>query len=158
MAQYKHKKSEDNFLKYVIIGFVVVIVGLTAWSITWSALDAPEVPDTLLDYDDFDQVGAFESIENFNDEVFGVYYYSESCPACKVLKPKILIFADDNSFDMPIYLMDAYGTLGDKDIVVGPLGETLRYTPTLLIYNNGVLTQFIVSAEEIAAYIDDVES
>ena len=59
---------------------------------------------------------------------------------------------------MPVYLMDAYGTLGDKNVVVGPLGELLQYTPTLLIYTNGVLTQFIVGGEPIAAWLDDVEN
>ena len=157
MAGNKHRSGEDNFLKYIIIGFGVAIVGLVILGIVLSSLeDEPEVP--LLDYDDFQQVSHFDLISEYDDEIFGVYYYSESCPSCINLKPRLLEFASSNALDMPIYLMDAYGTLGDKTIVVGPLGEQLQYTPTLLIYTNGVLTQFIVGSDEIDAFINITES
>ena len=109
-----------------------------------------------LEYTDFSQVESFESIAAYEDEIFGVYYYSENCGACISLKTILLEFADSNVINMPVYLMDAYQVTGDKSIIRGLIGEELMYTPTLLIYENGVLTRFIIGSIDVAKFIEDV--
>ena len=54
--------------------------------------------------------------------------------------------------------MDAYGTSGDRSLITGPGGVGLTSTPTMLIFKDGLMVDFIVNADNITDFFDEVEA
>lgn len=151
MAKKMRKKNEDKFLKNIIIGFCVATAVLILAVILYGVFS------NELKYDDFEQVGNYQLITTMDDASYAVYLYSEECPACKGIKTQVLEFADNNKSNLPLYLMDTAQTSGYPEYVVGPAGESLTSTPTLMVIQDGVMTQFIVGADQITSFFDGVE-
>jgi thiol-disulfide isomerase/thioredoxin len=148
----KHGKKDDKFLLYTIIGFGVVFVGLI---ITLVTINATTVS---YEYEDFDHLEFFELAATQTDSFYGVYYYATSCAACNSIKPTVLDFAANNT-DFPLYFMDAYGMsdLSDKSVIEFD-GEGLQYTPTLLVYSNGLLVDMLVGSDSITPFLQEIEN
>ena len=109
-------------------------------------------------YSDFDAVTNYALVDNQVEDVYGVYFYSETCGACNSIKARLIAFADSNEMDLKIYMMDAYGTSGDRSLITGPGGVGLTSTPTMLIFKDGLMVDFIVNADNITDFFDEVEA
>lgn len=152
------RKGQDNFLLYIIIGFVVLIVGLSAALIITNTIEDNNT--TTYEYDEFEHLYDFSQFDSQNESLYGVYYYQETCGGCQAAKQDTLAFATENNLNMNVYLVDANLT-SDNDNVKDDIvfnGEELRYTPTLLIYNDGVLEDMIVGYEALISFYNTVEN
>lgn len=156
MAKYG-KKNSDKVLMYSIIGIVaaIIILSIALLVVSNQGNDVPE--EDLYDYDQFSHVTNFDNLDDLNADVYAVYYYQVSCGACAAIKQDVLERAAGNESSMPIYLMDATNTTGSKDRVILN-GETIRYTPTMLVYRDGELVEMLVGSDNILPFIDDVDS
>lgn len=149
-----HRKKEDNFLRNVLIVFGSVFVILLGVMIYYNI--------TALDYDDFEQLGTYDVIAEQDEELYAVYYYSTSCGACASIKEKLLKFAKENELGMKVYLMGYEVTFEDeqdsRDLIIGPAGEELTSFPTLMVYQDGEMIEFLVNTTNITNFMDDVAS
>lgn len=149
-----YKKKQDNFLRNIVIGFGVVFFVMMAIFL-YMSITEPK-------YNDFEQVGVYENADNMPEGTYGVYFYSETCPACVSIKSSFLEFAEGNALDLKIYLMDSAQTTGDRlssfSFYDADEGEVLQLTatPTLLIYKDGTLVDMIVSADSIQEFMIQV--
>lgn len=149
----KHRKKEDNFLRNVLIIFGSVFVILMGVMIYYNI--------TALDYDDFEQLGEYSEVAIQDEDLYAVYYYSTSCGACASIKEEILKFAKENELGMKLYLLGYEVTARDnvaRALIVGPNDETLSSFPTLMIYQDGEMIEFLVNTTNITAFMDDVAS
>jgi thiol-disulfide isomerase/thioredoxin len=151
MANKSYGKKKDNFLVNVIIGFVAVMVILVVGVLVLNATG----PKT--EYSDFEQIGNYATISQKEEDAYFVYFYSESCGACNSIKASIMSFANDNELNTKVYMMDAYDTSGDRSFITGPGGVAMNSTPTLLLFENGTMTEFIVNADNITDFLESVE-
>lgn len=143
---------KDNFLRNVVIGFGIVTVVLVTAVILLNAFG----PKT--EYNDFEQVGNYALASQQEEDVYAVYFYSETCGACISIKGATMGFGNKNALDIPLYLMDSENTAGLINVIVGPGGETLQATPTMLVYKNGQIISFFQNAEVISDFYENVEN
>lgn len=144
-------KKKDNFLRNVLIGFGVTIVALVV-GVTLLNIYGPSNS-----YDDFDKVTNYALIGQQTEDLYAVYFYSESCNACQQIKGRTMQFADNNELDMKVYMMDAATTGGDRSFIsLG--GQGLNSTPTMLIFKDGTLVNYYVGSDTIVDFYDDVEN
>jgi thiol-disulfide isomerase/thioredoxin len=147
----KYGSKSDKTMVYIISIFGLLMVALT---ISFIFLKATE---TTYEYDQFDHLYDFSTLDQQSEDLYGVYYYQESCAACNSIKQQTLEFVDDNSAGFKVYLMDAQYTTGDKTrFVFGD--QTLQYTPTMMIFQNGVLVDMLVGSDNILPFYSDVEN
>lgn len=123
------KKKDNRFIIYILGGVIIAFLGLTM------ALFIYNTANPQLDYDDMEQVNNFAETYSQEEDVYLVYFYAESCPACGDIKREVLGFADDNTYDVPVYFVDlAKVSLPSNvnDILTG-----YRGTPHMEIVVNG---------------------
>lgn len=149
-----YKKKQDNFLRNVLIGFGSIFVILFAVMVYFNI--------TELKYDDFEQVGTYDDVDNMEEDLYAVYYYSLSCGVCTTIKADILQFAEENALGMKVYMLGHEETSeifpGAKQLITGPEGEKLTSTPTLMIFKDGELIEFVVGNPYIPQFIDDINN
>lgn len=145
----RKQKSKDNFIKKVSIVFAALLGIMTVTVVILN-----QTSDTL-DYKSFQEVDSYEKVNEIEDQKFSLYFYSESCGACKSIKNSSLSFFDDNRDNLPVYMLDASTIRGSRDSLDLPQGESLTSTPTLMIVEYGVIVQFLVGTVEIQDYIDN---
>ena len=147
MATYKngHKKnSNDKFLSYVLIGFAITFFVILISMVLFNSFDS------TLDYDSFSTIDDYLEIQLKDEEVYLVYWYSETCPACTAIKDQVLEFADSNEVDMKVYFMDAATTTGTNYIT------QMTGTPSLLTIINGEIVDLNVGNVDIPATFDAI--
>ena len=144
-------QKDSKFLIYIIGGFVVAFSGLAL------ALVIYNTANPTLDYNDMEQLDSFVDTYNQEEDVYLVYFYSETCPACQRIKSEVLRFADDNNADVPVYFVDLAKVslpANVNDILTG-----YRGTPHMEIVMNG--NYFGASASgssEIPNLFDEINS
>ena len=146
------KQNQDKFLSRLIIGFAIVLIAAIAVVVIGNKVSAS------YEYEDFTQVGNYQAMGSLPDDAYAVYFYSKTCGACKSIKFKTLEFATENKIDLPVYLLDSAQTSGSRTLISGPTGQSLDATPTLMIFSNDIMVQFIVGADQITDFYADVES
>jgi thiol-disulfide isomerase/thioredoxin len=151
MAKKSYGKKKDNFLVNVIVGFGAVMVLMVVAVLILNA-NGPKT-----EYSDFEQIGDYSTIASKSEDAYFVYFYSESCGACTSIKASMMSFANSNNLNTKVYLMDAYSTTGDRSFIKGPGDVAMNSTPTLLLFENGTLTEFIVNADNISDFLESVE-
>lgn len=144
--------KKDNFLRNVIITFGA-LMGVLIIVIISMQLFGP-----MTSYSDFDYIEQYSLIDDQKEDVYGVYFYSEECGACNSIKANMIEFANGNELDMKLYLLDAYNTSGDRGLISGPGGAGLDSTPTLMIFKDGNMVDFIVNGDNINSFFDAVEA
>jgi len=142
-------KQKDNFLRNVIIGSAVVL------AVLMGAIFLMDATDKTLTYEDFQQVGYYELINSMPESDYIVYFYSEDCSHCNAIKADTMEFGRDNNLDLPLYLLDASTTLGDRTIVnLG--GQQMNGTPTLLVIHDNQLVDYYIGDTPILAFYEGV--
>ena len=141
-----YKKKQDNFMRNIFIGFGVIFIILMAVFV-YMRITEPK-------YTDFEQVGNYAVADNMPEDQYAVYFYSETCPSCESIKNGMLKFANNNDLGLKFYLMDAGQTYGDR------LNEIpgLTSTPTLIIYQNRQMVDFIVGSDNITEFMNEVNA
>ena len=139
-----YKKKQDNFVRNIFIGFGVAFFVLMAVFV-YMRVTEPK-------YTDFESIPAYEFADNMPEDAYAVYFYSESCPACNSIKSGFLRFAKTNELGLKVYMMDAGQTDGSYTEI-----PNLSATPTLLIYQDGEIVDFIQSATSIQEFMGEVE-
>lgn len=149
-----YKKKQDNFLRNILIGFGSVFVVLFAVMVYFNI--------TELKYEDFQEVGTYDDMDNMPEDVYAVYYYSTGCSVCARIKSQVLQFAEENAAGLKVYMMGYEVTSevipGSRLDVVGPGGETLTSFPALIIFEDGQIVNWIGGGEDIPNFIDDVNN
>jgi thiol-disulfide isomerase/thioredoxin len=149
MAKKRKRRSKDNFIRNVLIVFGSMLVILIGMLIIYN------ITSDELKYKDFENVSSYEEVKNISDQKYLLYFYSDSCPYCQQIKAASLNFFDENKDELPVYMLDADRIRGSKDSLNLPFGESLSSTPTLMVVENGIITQFLVGTVEIQNYYDN---
>ncbi len=147
MATYKngHKKgSNDKFLSYVLIGFAITFFVILVSLVIYNSFNK------TLDYDSFSTIDNYSDIQQMDEDVYLVYWYSETCTACTTIKAEVLAFADSNEVDMKVYFMDA-GTASGTNYIPQMTG-----TPSLITIINGAIVDLNVGNIEIPQTFDEI--
>jgi thioredoxin-related protein len=119
-----------------------------------TACTEEETPDQTIDYNDFEEVGSFETALSKEEESYLLYFYSETCSICVNVKSDVLSFFDTNQELMKVYMMDVYNTEGNyRSIDLGE-GAELVGTPTLILVENGAVRSFFQGSVEIEQYME----
>ena len=155
-----YKKKQDNFLRNVLIGFGSVFVVLFAVMLYFNI--------TELKYDDFEQVGTYDDVAKMPEDVYAVYYYSTSCGACNTIKSTVLDFAEENALGLKVYMLGHEQTSevipGARSRILDPAGPTetttgyLSSTPTLIVFQDGEIIEFIIGGNNIPDFIESVNN
>ena len=155
----KRKNNNDKVLMYSIIGVfaAIIILSIALVVVQGNEVDEP-VDDGLYDYSQFQKLTNYDTLDDQSQDVYAVYFYSESCGACQSIKQDVLEMAASNNSGLKIYLLDAgdYPD-GDRDRIILN-GEDLSHTPTMLVYRDGELVELYEGSAVIMPFIDDVES
>jgi len=144
-------KNESKFLLYIIGGFVLVFVGLVLALVIYNSANPS------FDYDDMEQVDRFIDTYNQDEDVYLVYFYSETCPACKTLKGEVLAFADDNKYDVPVYFVDLARVSfpANRDEIL----SAYRGTPHMeIIVNGNYIGEYASGVTQIRNLFDEINS
>jgi thiol-disulfide isomerase/thioredoxin len=148
MAKTNGKK--DNFLRNMIVGSAAVLVILIG------AILILDITNPTLTYDDFQEVGYYELVGSMPEGDYVVYFYAEDCSHCNAIKSNMMDFGKDNAMDLPLYLLDAATTAGDRGIIDLD-GQQMTGTPTLLVFHDNQLVDFYIGDTPILAFIEGVE-
>ena len=149
MATYKkgHKRSSnDKFFSYVLIGFAITFFIILISMVLFNIFD------NTLDYDSFEQVGDYSQIQTMEEDQYLVYWYSEQCSACTIIKEELLQFADSNTAGIKVYFMDADKTSGNNYIT------QMTGTPSLLTIVNGSIMDLTVGYVDIPLLLEQINS
>jgi thiol-disulfide isomerase/thioredoxin len=148
-AGYKRSGGNDKFLTYVIVGFgaaiVAIILGLIIYNVVVDELE----------YSSFDSISSYQEVTSQSEQQYLVYYYSESCGACKSIKASVLDYAD--KLNIKVYFFDAVGATGVNVIRHPDTLEEMQYTPTLLTVKNGVLVDMNVGGTDVVDTLEDID-
>jgi thiol-disulfide isomerase/thioredoxin len=148
-AGYKRSGGNDKFLTYVIVGFgaaiVAIILGLIIYNVVVDELE----------YSSFDSISSYQEVTSQSEQQYLVYYYSESCGACKTIKASVLDYAD--KLNIKVYFFDAVGATGVNVIRHPDTLEEMQYTPTLLTVKNGVLVDMNVGGTDVVDTLEDID-
>lgn len=146
------RRKKDNFARNVLVGFALILSVLIATVIILNNND-----DTKDSYSDFSKIKDFSDIGNQDSDLYGVYFYSETCGACISIKDNTMQFGSDNLLDLELFMLDANTTTGDRSTInLG--GNGMDSTPTLLIYKNNILVNYYVGTNEITDFYDAVKN
>ena len=146
------KQKQDTFLRNIVIGFGAIMVILVVGVLILNAVGPAS------DYSDFDYIDSYQKISTQSEDAYFVYFYSEECGACNSIKKTMIEFSDDNELGLKVYMLDAYATSGDRSLITGPGGVAMNSTPTLLLFDNGNMVEFIVNADNISDFVTSVEN
>lgn len=144
-------KRESKFLLYIIGGFVLVFVGLVLALVIYNSANPS------LGYDDMEHVDRFIDTYSQDEDVYLVYFYSETCPACKTLKGEVLAFADDNNYDVPVYFVDLARVSfpANRDDIL----SAYRGTPHMeIIVNGNYIGEYASGVTQIRNLFDEINS
>lgn len=103
-----------------------------------------------LDYDDFPHIDDFSELDEYDEtgDIYLVYIYVPSCPACQDIFDDIVRFNIDHSEEYPMVF--SHGTSGTPPAAV-------RYVPTILVMQDGdVLEDPIVGPGPVLELLDDM--
>jgi len=137
-------KKDRSIVTYVFIGFGALFAILSIALIIFNSM--------TLDYSDFEHFDDYSEVLDQPEIEYLVYYYTEACVACKAVKDDILDFADDNSYGMKVYFIDASKITG-----VDYFGFNYT-TPTMLMILDGTVAESVVGAEGIIAILESIEN
>jgi len=151
MAKGRSSRKQDNFLRNILIGFVglFVVLGLTA--VLLNAFGPKN------DYNDFPTIRTFDQVTEQDETTYAVYFYSESCGACSQIKADTMSFGNENALDIKMYLVDTDKVTGSVLDAIGPNGEVLESTPTMMIVRNGAVSHFFNNTANIVNFYNSVE-
>ena len=142
--------KKDHFIRNILIGFagVFVLIILTLVIVN----NDSELKDS---YSDFTRIIEYSEASRQENELYGVYFYSETCGACISIKEETFQFGTNNNLQIDLFMMDAQRTTGNRsDINLN--GNSLNSTPTLLIYKNNSLVDYFVGTTEITNFYEAV--
>jgi len=143
--------TDGKFLIYIIGGFVVAFIGLFLTLIIYNTTNP------RLDYGDMTQVDSFVETLTQEEDVYLVYFYSESCPACQRIKNEVLSFSDKNNMDVPVYFVDLARVQLPDEINVYLTGY--RGTPHMeIIVNNSYIGEYASGTDQIPNLFDEINS
>lgn len=148
MTNYKKKykrNSGDRFLTYALMGFAIAFFVIVLSLVLFNTFNK------TLDYDDFDKLTSQAGVVTQEEDRYLVYYYSESCEYCKLIKSKVLNFADSNNANIKVYLWDA-AEIGGTSI------PTIEGTPAMLMIVNGQIVDIINGSVDIPATFDAINA
>ncbi|GEM_PF-816672 len=156
MAKSKNKykkKSEDKFVSYMLIGFSVAFFVIIVSVILFNIVNKP------LDYGSFNHIENEQTIYTESEDQYLVYFYTEECSACKTLKFEILSFADSNTNNVKVYLVDLDIVRASGNLTIP---TEIQYTPSVVLISNGVFADFASGAgenpSEIPALLDEINA
>jgi thiol-disulfide isomerase/thioredoxin len=110
-----------------------------------------------LSYRHFVHLESYEDAAVQTEEYYLVYVYRQDCPACMSIEEDVLSFAKDNLLDVKVYFIEINQVTGDSSIIIGPEGQVLSQTPTLVLFSNGQVTGFLEGTTYIQAYFINIE-
>ncbi len=85
------------------------------------------------------------------DDMYFVYLYDVNCPACNLIEADVDAFRQSNALDIPVFYIDSRRVSGQA-----PAG--VRYTPTMLIIENGQLADLYENAQDILDLFEVIET
>jgi hypothetical protein len=149
MAKKRKRRSKDNFIRNVLIVFGSMFVLLIGMLINYN------ITSDKLKYKYFEHVSSYEEVKNISNQKYLLYLHSDSCHFCQQVKSTSLNFFYENKDELPVYMLDTDRIRGSKDILNLPFGEILNSTPTLIIVENGIITQFLIGTVEIQNFYNE---
>lgn len=100
------------------------------------------------EYDDFKQITELSKVSEQAEDHYFVYYTSDSCGYCELIKDYVLQFAS-RSNDAPVYIVNPQ--------VVSLETYDLSGTPSLLEFKNGEVVNTLKGVIEVQDYLLDLE-
>lgn len=152
MAKHKssvQSNSSDKFVVRVFIGFGVLFAVLIVSLLVFNA------NKKVYAYEDFVTLTDFGGYTTQSEEKYIVYYYSDNCGYCDLIKTDVLSFADSNDADVKVYLMNASGMTGTNPF---PEGHDLFGTPAMHVVVNGVITNSYLGSLQIPEALDSINA
>ena len=126
MATYKngHKKSSnDKFFSYVLIGFAITFFTVLISMVLFNIFDNTDTIEV-------------STLTEMSEEQYLVYFYSDSCSLCTVIKDEVADFASSNNANIKLYYLDAAKLKeGEYDYLYATYG--IGGTPAMLTIVNG---------------------
>jgi len=146
------KRKQDNFVRNTLVGFAVIFAILITGVIILN-----NSGDTKNNYSDFRRITDYSDVDEQDSELYGVYFYSETCGACISIKDETMQFGSNNVLNLELFMLDANITTGDRS-AISLRGDGMNSTPTLLIYKDNVLVNYYVGTNEITGFYDAVKN
>ena len=122
------------------------------------SISMSELITSTYDYSDLnDKKITWESIFSYGDDRYFVYIYSEECGHCNEIKQTIIEYSKTNEY---FYFLEYSSNIPILDSVDETIGQSdyekigILGTPTLLVFENGVLVENIAGSKAI---IDTLE-
>ncbi len=147
MAKSKKVNKSKRELGIVFYSFIVFGVMFLALSIILIIFNSDS-----LDYSDFKHFDDYSEVLTQPESEYLVYYYTAECGACRFLKDDLLDFADENSYGMKIYFIDAILVTG-----VDYIGFNYT-TPTMMMISQGAVVSTAVGSTEILNTLEIIEN
>jgi len=113
-------------------------------------LNTLEGGGVLPEYTDFDHVPTYASAVTQTEDYYIVYFYRTTCGYCNQIKDFMLNFAANNTAGVKMYFLDTENTTGINTYDV-------TGTPTILIIENGVVTDKAVGAVAVPEFLRTLE-
>ncbi len=147
MATYKngHKKhSNDKFYIHVLIGFAITFFVILISLVIFNAFDK------TLTYNNFESIDNYGFIQSQEEDQYLVYWYSESCDACGLIKTEVLEFANENTAGIKVYFLDAATAKGTNYI------SQMTGTPTMIVVVDGQIVDLARGNEQVPDLFNNI--
>jgi len=148
MTKYKKeykRKSGDRFLTYTLIGFAVLFFVIIL------SLAVFKNANKVLDYDDFDLLTSQSAAISQSEDKYLIYYYSDTCEYCKLIKTDVMEFADDNNADVKVYFWNR-SVIGSMSL------EAVTGTPAVMVVVNGQIVDVANGYIDIPLLFEDINA
>ncbi len=141
-------KSNSRTFLYFLVGIVVLIGGIVG-----AIAIANQVgnPFKIISVEKFEEM---KSDNVLKEHRVVYYYYSDTCSACTMFKPKLQSVAKSN--DITIYAIDS-STVGDSTVIAD---LEIEQTPTLFVMKDGIILKRLTgnaSSDDIIEFFESVK-
>lgn len=111
-----------------------------------------ESVDVILEYDSFNTIDDYAYIQTQEEDQYLVYWYSETCYHCTIIKTDILEFAYANEAGIKVYFMDAATTIG-TNYIAGLVG-----TPSMIIVVDGIIVDLVAGSVSVPELLEAINN
>lgn len=111
-----------------------------------------ETNDVILEYDSFDTIDDYAYIQTQEEDQYIVYFYTETCSHCIIIKTQVLEFAYANEAGIKVYFTDAATTIG-TNYIAGLVG-----TPSMIIVVDGIIVDLVAGSVSVPELLEAINN
>lgn len=165
MAKYKKgykKRTPEQTLLNIIVGMVLAVVLLVIVAFVY------DLATYSGSYDDFTAVSNYENVIGYeNEEVtvdddYLVYFYSDTCDACKEIKNDVLKLGEKINKDSTRMLIANTSSMEDSETYFEQfkldINETNPATPMVVVVTDGEFEEVVIGSTSVVELLESVES